>query len=61
MDGKTLIFESHSKYMYGTWEDGLPEGINVYREGSNVLVSKYVNGLISDKLLVVLEDQRLML
>ena len=41
-NGPTAILVSHSKYMYGGWENGVPNGFNIFRDGDAVLLGNFV-------------------
>lgn len=49
------MYISHGKYIYGSWENNEPHGINVFRTGETVLVGEFENGQIINKVLVIFE------
>lgn len=53
VDGKSLAFYGHGKYMYGDWAKGSPHGFNIYRCGDTVLFGHYTNGTITGQFLVI--------
>lgn len=55
MQGPTLVYLAHAKYIYGEWKNNEPHGLNVYRSGDTVLLSKYVFGVPSNRCLLIFE------
>lgn len=44
LSGRTLIYCTHSNYIYGIWREGKPNGFNVMRSGDIVLLASLTNG-----------------
>lgn len=57
MEGPTLLYLAHAKYIYGEWKNNEPHGFNVYRSGDTVLLAKYLFGVPAGRCLVVLERE----
>jgi hypothetical protein len=57
VDGKSLIFYSHAKYIYGDWREGQPHGINVFRSGDTILFACVEYDTIIGQFLVIFEQQ----
>lgn len=55
MQGPTLLYLAHARYIYGEWKNNEPHGLNVYRSGDTVLLSKYVFGVPSQRCLLIFE------
>lgn len=55
LHGPTLIYLAHAKYIYGEWKNNEPHGLNVYRSGDTVLLSKYMFGVPSHRCLLIFE------
>ena len=57
LNSHTAILIGHSKYMYGKWENGLPQGFNVFRSGDTVLLGEFQQGKILGQFAVIFERQ----
>lgn len=55
MQGPTLVYLAHAKYIYGEWKNNEPHGLNVYRSGDTVLLARYVFGVPSKRCLLIFE------
>lgn len=53
LDGPTLLYLSHGKYLYGLWKNDLPHGLNVFRCADTVLVGAFKEGTPTGRCLVV--------
>jgi len=57
LNGPTLIYLSHGKYIYGEWKNNEPHGLNIYRSGDTVLLGKFKDGLPAEKCLMIFERE----
>lgn len=55
INGLSLIYISHGKYIYGEWKDSEPHGLTVFRSGDTVLVGQCAQGRPTGKCLVIFE------
>lgn len=55
INGLSLIYISHGKYIYGEWKDNEPHGLTVFRSGDTVLVGNCTRGKPTGKCLVIFE------
>lgn len=44
LSGRSLVYCTHSSYIYGMWREGKPNGFNVMRSGDIVLLASLSNG-----------------
>lgn len=51
LHNQTAILIGHAKYLYGKWEEGIPQGFNVFRSGDTVLLAEFQGGEYWDNLL----------
>jgi hypothetical protein len=50
-----MIYITHGKYLYGTWMDNQPHGLNVFRVGEAVLLGQFEMGKLTGKVIVIFE------
>ena len=55
LNGATIVYISHGKYIYGQWMNNEPHGLNVFRTGDTVLLANYNKGVLEGKLLVIFQ------
>lgn len=53
LNGATVIYISHGKYIYGIWKDNEPHGLNVFRIGDTVILGEFNNGQLINKVLII--------
>lgn len=53
LNSHTTVFIGHAKYIYGEWENGLPQGFNVFRSGETVLLADFQQGKILGQFAVI--------
>lgn len=53
LNGPTLVYLTHGKYIYGEWKMNEPHGLNIYRSGDTVLLSKFKQGKPSERCLLI--------
>ena len=57
LNHQTAILVSHSKYMYGDWKQGKPNGVNIFRMGDTVLIGNFESGTLVGDFVIIFERQ----
>ena len=55
LNGPTLIYISHGKYIYGEWKDNLLSGLSVFRFGETVLIGNFKDNFPTNRCFIIFE------